>query len=232
MHALFSVEKSCLTCAVKSPLLKILSEEELQQIDDSRTSVIYRKGETIRKQGAVLTHVISIGQGMAKVFLEGPNNNNVLLSILKPTSFVGGPGMFVDQIHHFTITALTECCVCFIKMSTFREMLNTNREFNDHYLKHISQVTLAAYNRLINLTQKPIRGRLADSLLYLADDVFERREFDISVTNQELSELVGMSRDNVVRNLKKFHQEGIITKTNGIIRIDDYEALKAISIEN
>ncbi len=232
MHSLFSVEKSCLTCAVKSPLLNILSDEELQKIDESRTSVIYRKGETIRKQGAVLTHVISIGHGMAKVFLEGKNSNNILLSILKPTSFVGGPGMFVDQIHHFTITALTECCVCFIKMSTFREILHSNREFNDHYLKHISQVTLAAYNRLINLTQKPIKGRLADSLLYLADDIFEKKQFDVSVTNQELSELVGMSRDNVVRNLKKFQAEGLISKTNGTIRIDDYEALKTISMES
>ena len=229
MTSILNEEHNCATCSVKSSLFQILSKEELYMINKNKTSVIYRKGEIIRKQGAVLTHVISIGDGMAKVYLEGQRSNNVLLDILTPTAFVGGPGMFVNQVHHFTVSALTDCCVCFIRMEAFRELLHSNPSFSDEYLKHLSQVTISAYNRLINLTQKQMPGRLADSLIYLAKEVFNSSAFKIPFSSRDLAEMSGMSRDNVVRNLKRFQQEGIIEKQKDMIEIRDYDALKAIS---
>ena len=135
-------------------------------------------------------------------------------------------------MHHFTVTALTECCICFIRTDTLRELLHTNPLFTDAYLKHISQVTLAAYNRLINLTQKHMTARLAESLIYLSNEVFDRKNFEVPFSSQELAELSGMSRDNVVRNMKKFENDGIVQKKDGLISIIDYETLVAISQED
>ena len=75
-------------------------------------------------------------------------------------------------------------------------------------------------------------GRLADSLLYLSNDVFKNQDFEIPSSTRELAELSGMTRDNVVRVLKNFRNSGIIDKTGDLINIIDYKALKDISIED
>jgi len=228
MNKKFIENRTCLGCQAKSPLFKLLSDKELELVDQNRTSVFFQKGETIRKQGAVLTHVISLNSGLAKVYLEGANNKNTILGIVNPTSFIGGPGMFIDRVNHFTVTALADSCVCFIELNTFKALLQKNSLFADGYFKHLSNVTLSAYNRIINLTQKQMAGRLADTLIYLSDEIFNSKKFELLMTKNDLAELSGMSRDNTVRNLKKFHQDGIINHSNNLIEILDYNSLENI----
>jgi len=221
--------RTCLGCQAKSPLFKLLSDKELELVDQNRTSVFFKKGETIRKQGAVLTHVISLNSGLTKAYLEGPNNKNIILAFASPTSFIGGPGMFVDHKHHFTVTAIMDSCVCYITLGIFKELLQKNTLFADEYFKHLSNITLSSYNRLINLTQKKMDGRLADALLYLSDEIFKKKRFELQLSNKDLAELSGMSKDNVVKNVKKFQQEGLINNSGNEIEILDYNTLQQIS---
>ena len=82
MNLLFTPAKSCLDCGDRSPIFDVLTKEELQIMNQNKTSVLYRSGETIRKQGAVFTHVIVVNNGLAKVYLESPKTNNLLLSLM------------------------------------------------------------------------------------------------------------------------------------------------------
>ena len=224
----FENKKSCVDCQLKSSLFKLLSDSELEIIDKNRTTVNFNKGETIRKQGAVLTHVISLSSGMAKVYLEGEASKNVILGLVNHTSIIGGPGMFIDHINHFTVTSLTNSCVCFIKLETFKEMLQKNSQFADGYFQHLSNITLSAYNRLINLSQKQMAGRLADTLIYLSKEIFISKKFELILSKNDLAELSGMSKDNVVRILKRFQEEGLINISNDIVEILDYDRLTNI----
>ena len=225
----FADDKSCIDCKTMSPLFKQLSQEEIETIDQNRTSVFFKKGETIRKQGAVLTHVLSLNHGLAKVYLEGANNKNVMLGIVTSSSFIGGPGMFIDRLNHFTVTALTDSCVCFIELKTFKRLLRKNSLFADGYFKHLSNIKLSAYNRLINLTQKQMAGRMADTLIYLSEEIFKSRKFQLQLSKNDLAELSGMSKDNVVRTLKNFHLDGLITNSGDEIEILDFDSLQIIS---
>lgn len=221
--------RNCMLCNSKADLFKYLTESELELIDQNRITVYYKKGETIRKQGSSLTHVISISRGLAKVYLEGPNNKNVIMAIASPSFFIGGSGMFVDRKHHFSVAAITEACVCFIELKIFKDLLRENVLFAEAYFKHKSLITLSAYNRLINLTQKHMAGRLADSLLYLSDEVFKKKKFELIVSKFELAELCGMSKDSVVRNLKQLSNDGFIKIEENHIEILDSEMLRHIS---
>ncbi len=229
MNEPFDKNRSCLDCQFKSILFKLLSEQELEMLDKNKTAVYFKKGETIRKQGAVLTHVISLNSGLAKVYLEGTSNKNLMLGIISPTSFIGGPGMFVDRKNHFTVTSLTDSCACYIELSSFRELLHLNMAFADEYFKHLSKVTLSAYNRLINFTQKQMAGRLADTLIYLSEEIFESRKFQMLLSKNDLAELSGMSKDNVVRTLKNFCIDGHIAYSGNDIEIKDFNSLQNIS---
>jgi CRP/FNR family transcriptional regulator, polysaccharide utilization system transcription regulator len=222
-------DPNCLTCEFRSPMFNFLSREELQRVQDNRIHVIFKPGETIRKQGTFMSHVISVNSGMAKLYDEGIGNTNTILRIVKPTNFIGGPAIYLDQIHHFTVTALIETSVCFIDLNIFIKLLEGNKLFALEFMKDFSRNVLMVYKRLIALTHKQIPGRMADTLLYLFENVYENTSINHVISKQDLADLSVMSRDSAAKILKEFQDEGIIKITKDEFSLIDMEAIKRIS---
>jgi len=221
--------RSCLNCAVKSILFSLLSQEELELVEKNRLYVVFKPGETIRKQGTQMTHVISVNSGMAKLYLEGIENRNSILRIVRPTNFIGGPGIYLDQMHHYSVMAMLESSVCFIDMNVFKEIIRRNSRFAEEFMKDFSRNTLNIYNRLIYLTQKQMPGRMANSLLYLFEEIFESDRFPMLLTKQDLADLSAMSRDSAIKILRSFQHDGIIGLNEKELKLLDRDALRKIS---
>ena len=224
-----NTERNCFDCDFKSPLFHFLTREELELVQNSKLSVLFKKGETIKKQGTFMSHVISLNCGLAKLYLEGVENRNAIIRIVKPTNFIGGPGIYLDQLHHFTVTALMDSNVCFIDMNVFKEIIDNNRHFAHAFMKDVSRSILSVYHRLISLTQKQMPGRMADTLIYLFDEIFESKKFTMIITRQDLAELSGMSKDSAVKVLREFQNEGIIGISEHEMELLDDKALRNIS---
>ena len=220
---------SCIDCLCKSVLFSLLTTEELELVERNKVNVVFKAGETIRKQGTQMTHVISVNSGMAILYLEGIESRRAILRIVRPTNFIGGPGIYLDQMHHYTVMALIETSVCLIDMHIFREIISTNRKFAEAFMKDFSRNTLIVYNRLISLTQKQMPGRMADSLLYLFEEIFENDQFPMALSKQDLAYLSSMSRDSALKILRSFEHEGIIRFDEKELRLLDKPGLKKIS---
>ena len=221
--------KRCVGCECMSQLFCLLNHEELALVDANKIHVRFKAGETIKKQGTYMTHVLSVNSGIAKLYLEGIEGRSAILRIVKPTNFIGGPGIYFDQRHHFSITALTDSSVCFIDLMVFKKILSGNQLFAEEFLKDFSRDVLDVYNRLIFLTQKQMPGRMADALLYLYDEVFGQSKFPMILSRFELSELSAMSRESAVKVLRDFQKEGFIRISDHEMEILDAEALYKIS---
>lgn len=222
-------ERNCLNCDLKSPLFCFLTDEELALVRDNKISVTYKKGETIRKQGTYMSHVLSINSGFAKLYLEGLDNHNAIIRIIKPTNFVGGPGIYLDRMHHYTVSALTDCGVCFIDVDLFKDLIDRNKSFAHELMKDFSKSILSVYNRLIFLTQKQMPGRMADTLIYLFEEIFQTPRFSMYLSKQDLADLSGMAKDSAIKILRDFQNAGLIRVTDNDLIITDPEALKRIS---
>lgn len=220
---------SCVGCQCMSSLFSLLNHEELQYVDANKIHVNFNAGETIKKQGTFMSHVLSVNSGLAKLYIEGIEGRSAILRIVKPTSFIGGPGIYYDQRHHFSITALIDSSVCFINLQVFKEILKGNHTFAEAFLKDFSHDVLSVYNRLIFLTQKQMPGRMADALLYLYDDIFGQLKFPMIVSRFELAELSAMSRESAVKILRDFQKEGLVKISDHELEILDEEALRKIS---
>jgi len=222
-------DRNCLNCDLKSPLFCFLNDQELQLVRDNKITVVFRKGETIRKQGTYMSHVISVNSGLAKMYLEGLDNHNAIIQIIKPTNFIGGPGLFLDSIHHYTVSALVDTSVCFIDVKLFKELINRNKDFAYQLLKDFSTNILSAYNRLIFLTQKQMPGRMADTLLYLFDEIYNSRKFTLHLSKQDLADLSGMAKDSAIKILRDFQHAQIVSMSDHEIELLDYDVLSRIS---
>ena len=216
------------SCELISPMFQLLSPEELQLVDKNRLTIHFKAGEIIQKQGTFMTHIIFIVSGMAKVYYEREDQNNTILRIVKPISFVGGPGIYSDHFYHFTIAALKDTSVCYIDFAIFKNILNQNVAFASEFLKDFSNSILSVLNRLMTLTNKNIAGKMAYTLLYLFEEVYENREQFISISNHDLADLSAVSRDSSVKILRDFQKEGIIRMTDHVIEIVKPDTLRMI----
>ncbi|MEZ5197443.1 MAG: Crp/Fnr family transcriptional regulator [Bacteroidales bacterium] len=220
---------NCVDCAMRSPLFEHLSKLELELVNKHRFEIKFNKGEIIRKQGTFLSHVISLNTGLAKLYLEGIDNKNLILRIIKPSTFIGGPGMYYDQRHHYTVSAIVESSACFIDVNIFKKITQTNPQFAAEFMKEFSINMLSTYDRLINVAQKQIPGKMANALIYLANEIFTKNSIGPEISKQDLADMTNMSKDSTVKVLRSFTNEGLIRQNQGQIEIINMEALIKIS---
>ena len=83
----------------------------------------------------------------------------------------------------------------------------------------------------MSLTHKPLKGRLADTLLQLSVEIFDSKDFPYKLSRNDLAEFSGMSMMSVVRTMQEFIRNGYVQETQGRIRIMDQQALETISHE-
>lgn len=218
----------CVDCTFQSPIFKLLSKEELVRINQSRVEVAYHPGEPIIKQGTACTHVVSFAQGMAKMYLEG-ESKNVIFRLVIPGDFISGAGLFVNNRHHYTLTAIRDSRVCLIDSQEFIQVLRSNQLFWEEYLKHTQTRQIFYMDKLLRLSQKNSRGRIADILIYLTQNIYKSNQFEMDLSTNELAEMTSMSKESASKIMKEFCQEKIICFDENVIQVGNLELLEEIS---
>jgi len=221
--------ESCEICTYSWKNFQLLTVDELKYVNENRYDATFKTGEIILKQGSPTSSALFLSSGLAKVYIEGSTGKNLLISIARPGMLIIGPGAYVNSRHTYTVSALTKVQACFISFDVFRHLVKVNGGFAESMMEDISIKSLHTHMRLVNLTQKKMPGRLAESLLYLADDIFESDEYDMLLSRQELGEMTNMAKECVVRILKEFEDSGVIDADTSKIKIIDREKLSLIS---
>jgi CRP/FNR family transcriptional regulator, polysaccharide utilization system transcription regulator len=219
---------NCLICPKKWSNFEHLSTEQLDRINKVRFEARFKAHEIIFKQGSPTSNIIFLSSGLAKVHIEGYDGKNIILNIKKPNQLIAGPGAYVDNRNYYSLTALTDVMACFIDFNVLRELFLENNKFAEGYLKFVSQKSINIFNKLMSSTQKRMHGRLAEGLIFLANDIFESDKFSNVLSRQELGELTNMTKESVVRVLKEFHDEKIIKIESDSLEILDKAKLQKI----
>ena len=140
----FNSEYKCLDCKhcfKRSPLFSLLTEQELDKLNNARAEVNFKKGEIIYKQGSPLSHLVILNDGYGKIFIEGAKGRNLILSYVKKYYLNGGVGVFIDYRHHSSMMAVTDCGACFSDINEFKSVLKSNSELMDWHIKeHLKRV--------------------------------------------------------------------------------------------
>jgi len=206
-----------------------LTREELRFLMGNKRQIQFRPGETVIKQNTPLTHIICIRSGIAKVVSEGPKGKNLILQIIKDNNIFTGGGAIIDDFRHFSVAAVTNVDCCFIDTSKLFVLLTKNSTFAIELLKHCNNQHLRMLSTLIGLTNKYMPGRVADTLLYLKNQVFSSNPYNLVFSKQELADMSGMTKESFIRNLKELQDSGIIKQSRNTLEIIKEEELTEIS---
>ncbi|RLD33275.1 MAG: hypothetical protein DRI73_05750 [Bacteroidetes bacterium] len=220
---------ACRECSSKSDAVRILNEKDLKFLETGCKDVHLKAGEKLFMEGLPYAHVIFLKAGFVKVHMIGPTGKDQILKIAKPGAFIGIQTILGGDINHYSATTLTEVSACFLKVDIFKELIVRSGKFASEILKYICTEELNYYRRFVDQQQKQMNGRLADAFLYLSDDIFLSRNFQMPFSNIDLAALIGSTREGVSRILAGFKIEGVIQMKDRDVQIMDYKKLKKIS---
>jgi CRP/FNR family transcriptional regulator len=188
----------------------------------------FKKHEKICKQGDEVSHAIYLVEGTAKLYIEGINGHNIILYLMKPPAYIGLLSFF-ESIHYtYSVTAIEDAKVCMVDLDFLKELYLENHEVLLKLNKAFGKSVANIMNKLICLNQKNIRGRIAESLIYLSS-FYGSNHYRLSITRKELGEMSAISEENTVRLLTELKKEGIIKVEGREIEIVDKLLLKKIS---
>jgi CRP-like cAMP-binding protein len=222
------MENICNLCEIKSKAARYLTETEVDSQSKNCVQVRFKKGANIVRQGNWSSNVAFLKSGLVKLHMQGPYYEQII-KVTKATSYLALPTTFGEKINQYSVTAIEESEVCFIDLSVFKAFFSENPAFAYQIMIELCQNELNSYRRCINRTQKQIRGKLAENLLYFADTIYENDEYTIPLSREELGNLVDASRESVSRVLSEFHEEAIILLNNKSVKILNRARLSLIS---
>lgn len=219
---------SCEDCYARSKCFvqRTKNAEDFYKLE--KTHIRYKKGETIVKEGARVTDILYLVDGLVKMYIEGPDKN-IIIKLLNSDDFIGLTSLFGDDTYYFTAVALKETKVCIISREGIKDLVTKccdfSRELSNWYCKNYNIML----TKCLNLGLRQLNGKLANTLLYLNRDEFRDTDIFSYISRKDLAELSGMSMESVVRILSEFKDENIIELKGKRIEIKDLERLKIIN---
>ncbi len=224
-----SLEKiNCIDCKYQSECFNKLIKSELEFINQNKAQIKYRKGETIYKQGSFSSNIMYIVKGYAIKYLEGPSNKNLIVKILKPSEYIGLSSLFCVKEHcYYSVSAITDTILCLIKKDDFKKLIASNNDFAQEIIKWYCKNDEEIFNKLRNINNKNMHGRLAEVLLYIDSDEFEM--INSNITRKHIAEMAGISVESAIRILSEFKEDKIINFEKKKIKIINKNSLALIS---
>lgn len=206
-----------------------LSDEERELVEKNQVSVVYKKGETICKQGSFASHIMFLEEGLVKVYLEG-NPRNLILTITPSNHLVGLPSIYEgNNTFLYSVSTYIDSTVKLIDVNIFKQLIRSNANFASKIINVLNENTAQAYGRFYCLTRKQLHGRLADILLCLSDRIFKSESFNLPLSRNDLGELTSMSTESVIRIMKEFKDDNLIKVSGKVIEILDHKRMLKIS---
>ncbi len=197
----------------QTSLLKNLSQKEKEIILLHHSHTFYRKGEQIIEDGEKARGLIYLGSGKIKISRIGVGGREQILRMGRQYGFMGFTYLFSDSPSPFTVSAVEDCDVIIIDKNPLLKILKKNAELCLLFMKEMSEEIIYLNSRLVSLTQKHIRGRIAESLLQLRDTYGtepDGKTIRVMLSREDIAHLSNMTTSNAIRTLSNMASEKLI----------------------
>jgi CRP-like cAMP-binding protein len=213
-------------------IFSLLNKEEKSILKKDHTLTYYKKNEYIYREGEQATGMQYLQEGKVKLIKGGIGSREQIIRMISSKGLIGYRALIANEPHNGTAIAIEDSIIVTIPRETLFNVLLRNYQFSLALLKDMSIELGFSHHRMISLTQKHIRGRLAESLLLLKEKYgFEHdgKTLKVYLSREELSTLSNMTASNCTRTLTAFNGEKVIATDGRKIKILNVDQLERIS---
>lgn len=210
----------------------LLSDKERELVTVNTKILEYKKNEIIYREDENPEDLMCLCRGKVKIYKEGVGGRSQIIRMIRPTQYFGYRAYFANEPYVTGAAAFEPATICLIPMKVIETMVMSNTKLAMFFIKELSTDLGIADERVVNLTQKHIRGRLAESLVFLVENYGLEEDgatIGIYLSREDLANLSNMTTSNAIRTLSTFVEEHIISLDGRKIKIIDENKLRKIS---
>lgn len=223
---------NCEQCIVREfSALKALNKEELVKMAHCKTSKIIKKGEVLFEEGENVNGIYCIKDGVCKLTKLSSNGKDQIVKLITKGELLGQRSMISDEPANLSAVALEDMQVCFIPKAEVMGFFDENNQFSRNVMKSICADLKDSDDVMVNMTQKTVKGRLANTLVYLQETygVNADQSLHIQLSREELASMIGTATESCIRLLSEMNKNRVIEITGKKITIKNLSQLKKLS---
>ncbi len=210
-------------------IFKDFSKENKEAVAENSSLVQYPTKDILFRQHTRTSHAMYVVSGLVKVYKESGANHSVTLKIVSGNQFVGLDTIYAESEYQYSGSAIVDTRVLIIDFGTFNNLVLSNGRFALDLIRMLSMDSLYIFKRLNSQTHKQLPGRIADVLLYLAEEIFHSYAFELPLTRHELAELAGTTKESFIRTINEFKHDKIIQLEGRKVEIKSLDIVKILS---
>ncbi len=210
----------------------LLNQEEKDELQHHISISRYKRNEYVFKEGEKPIGFIILIEGKVKLYKEGIAGREQIIRMAKPLGVIGHRALLSNENHIATAVTLEECLICTVNSNFIFDYALKNSDFAGALIIKLAKELGFSNSRMVTLTQKHIRGRLAESLLLLKDKYgfeLDGTTLKVYLSREDISNLSNMTTSNAIRTLSTFAIEDVIAIDGRKIQILDAVRLERIS---
>lgn len=215
----------------KPEILKHFTKEELTELSHEKKILTFKKGDTLIEEGSTPKGVYYLNKGTAKMYKLGFNGKEQILRFVKAGDILGNRSILSRQPYGASATAMEDIEVCFVPEKFFLRVLEFHPKLAFDILRRISEDLGESAQTITFLAQKTVRERLAEVLLLLERKLGTDKDgfINISLTREEMANLIGTATESAIRLLSEFKTDELIEVEGRKIKILDHQKLTKLA---
>jgi len=222
----------CERCAHENDsIFRHLSREEIDLLNFEKDFRHYRRGDILYNEGGRISGFYCIHSGIIKVFKTGLDGKEQIIRFAKRGEIIAYRSVLSNELACTSAKVIEDCQVCFIPSEMLISFVRSNPAFAHEMLKLACHELGEANSFITDIAQKTVRERLAEILLLLVKDfgLDAQNYLQISLTREELANIVGTATESVIRLLSEFKSDRLVELNGRRIMILDSKGLEKIS---
>lgn len=215
-----------------SELWNILTPDEKRTVLDNFNVQHYKKGQIIYAEQEDPEYLWCLLKGKVKMYKSGVGDRVQILRLYRPVQYFGYRAYFAHEKYVSSCAAFEPSVIGCIPMKAVESLIKGNINLAMFFIHELSRNLGGSDTKIVNLTQKHIRGRLAEALLLLADNYGledDDSTLKIYLSREDLANLSNMTTSNAIRTLTTFMAEKLILVDGRRIKIINEPMLRKIS---
>jgi CRP-like cAMP-binding protein len=223
---------SCEECIAKGhPIFKDLTPDELNSLNFDKGCSAYKRGNIIYHEGNRINGYYCVNSGIIKMYKTGIDGKEQIIRFAKKGDIIGYRSVLSRELACTTAKVIEDAVLCFIPSDSLFELVKNNPAFAMTLMQLTCKELGEANNYITDIAQKTVRERLAEVLLLLKDqfDLDDDHVLRISLTREELANLVGTATESVIRLLSEFKSDDLIELQGRKIKILNLPGLQKVA---
>jgi CRP-like cAMP-binding protein len=215
-------------------LSRELSRKELADLQARGQTRRFRPGQVIHFAGDLASSVCLVLSGLLELTRPHEEGRELVITLVRPGEVFGVLALIGRCAEPDTARARVASEVCYFAPEEFRRLLRARPHLAFTVIKSLEGEAVTLENRIAALAFKSLPARVAHTLLQIAQAFGKRVDhgvrFTISLTQQNLADLVGASRQHVNYVLTDFRSHHLISGSGRALTLTDVEGLERIAL--